>query len=75
MVKLYLVIYVRHNAKTEGTSYKVEFASDNLNEAKKKYHALLGTFIDSEDFDFVSVILLDSYGNKIMSEYSEQVVE
>lgn len=72
MKTLYLVAYTRHNAKTGGDAYKVEFASESLNEAKKKYHALLGTFIDSEDFDFVSVILYDSYGNKIMSEYCEK---
>lgn len=72
MKTLYLVAYTRHNAKTGGDAYKVEFASESLNEAKKKYHALLGTFIDSEDFDFVSVILYDSYGNKIMAEYCEK---
>lgn len=71
METIFMVAYTRHNAKTGGNAYKVDFASRDLSEAKKKYHALLGEYIASEDFDFVSVVLYDSYGNMIMSEYWE----
>lgn len=69
MEVLYLVAYTRHNKSTGGVAYKTDFASSNLSEAKKKYHALLGEFIANETYDFASVILYDSFGNTIMHEY------
>lgn len=69
METLYLVTYVRHNKETGGIVYKTEIATNNLKEAKKKYHALLGEFIDNPTFDFVCVMINDSYGNRIMAEW------
>ena len=66
---MYLVTYFRHNKTTGGNAYKTELATESLDEAKKKYHALLGEHIDSATFDFVSVIIIDNFGNRIMGEY------
>lgn len=73
MKTMYLVTYFRHNKTTGDNAYKVDFASADLSEAKKKYHALLGEFIANKTYDYAMVMLSDSFGNKIMSEYwSEQ---
>lgn len=69
MELLYLVAYTRHNVKTGGTAYKVDYATPDIDMAKRKYHSLFGEFVGSEDFDFVSVIIYDSLGNLIKSEY------
>lgn len=69
-----MVAYYRHNKTTGGDAYKVDFASESIDEAKKKYHALLGEFIANASYDFAMVSLVDSFGNMIMSEYwTEQV--
>ena len=70
---MYLVTYFRHNKTTGGNAYKTELATESLDEAKKKYHALLGEYIDNPTFDFVSVIITDSFGNRIMGEYWQEV--
>lgn len=74
METMYLVTYVRHNAETKGTAYKTELATTSLSEAKKKYHALLADFIDNPTYDFVCVIINDSFGNRIMAEYEDSTV-
>lgn len=72
METMYLVTYFRHNKTTGGNAYKTELATESLDEAKKKYHALLGEFIDNPTYDFASVAITDSFGNKIDSEYWEE---
>lgn len=69
METMYLVSYFRHNKTTGGNAYKTELATTDLAEAKKKYYALLGEFIENPTYDFASVRLDDMYGNKIMSDY------
>ena len=76
METLYLVTYVRHNKKTGGVAYKTEIATPDLAEARNKYHALFAEYAKKEsDFDFVSVILTDSFGNRLDGEYWEENVE
>lgn len=69
MEKMYLVTYYRHNKTTGGNAYKVDFATTDLSEAKKKYHALLGEFIANPTYDYAMVMLTDTFGNKLMAEY------
>ena len=69
-MELYLVTKVRHNAETGGLVYKTELATENLSEAKKKFHALCEDF-DNPTFDFVSVFITDAFGNKIVADYDE----
>lgn len=66
---MYLVTYFRHNKSTGGNSYKTELATESLDEAKKKYHALLGEYIVNDTYDFASVVITDNFGNKIEGEY------
>jgi len=75
MKKLFLVAYTRHNASTDAWAYKVDFASEDLSLAKKKYFALLGEYVGGETFDHVSVILYDSNGNKLDSETWQKPIE
>ena len=66
---MYFVDYKRHNATTNAWAYKTELGTTSLGEAKKKYHALLADFTDTEPFDFVCVMITDMFGNPIESEY------
>lgn len=72
METMYLVSYFRHNKVSGGNAYKVELATNDLREAKKKYHALLSEYTVGDTFDFVMVMITDSYGNKIISEYDAE---
>lgn len=69
MNTMYLVTIFRHNKISGGNYYKTELATNDLREAKKKYHTLLAENTVGETFDFVMVMVTDSYGNKIESEY------
>lgn len=69
METMYFVDYKRHNASTNAWAYKTELGTIDFDEAKKKYHALLAEYVDSDTFDFVCVSLTDMYGNTIKSEY------
>ena len=70
---MYLVTYFRHNKTTGANAYKTELSTESLDEAKKKYHSLLGDCIDNPTFDFISVIITDSFGNRIIGEYWQEV--
>ena len=69
---MYFVDYKRHNASSNAWAYKTELGTINLDEAKKKYHALLAEYVDSDSFDFVCVSLTDMFGNVLKSEYWEK---
>lgn len=69
MELMYFVAYVRHNKNTGGVAYKTELGTTNQTEAEKKFYSLLGEYIGGADFDFVSVIMYDSYGNMLDSKY------
>lgn len=66
---MYLVTHYHHNAKTGGRDYKTDLATPSLAEAKKKYHALLGNYYDSDTFDYFMVEITDSFSNRIDGEY------
>ena len=74
MDTMYFVDYKRHNATSNAWAYKTELGTTSIDEAKKKYHALLGDFVGGDTFDFVQVTLSDMYGNKIMSEFWQKSV-
>lgn len=69
----YLVEICQHNGDTDKWNYKQTLFFESLDEAKKAYHNQLGTYIGYGALDHVSVILWDSYGNKLMSEYWHKV--
>lgn len=68
MNMMYFVTYYRHNASTGAWAYKTELGTTSIDEAKKKFHALMGDYIGGATFDFVTVVLEDMYGNRIMCE-------
>jgi len=54
--------------------YKMVGAYDSLSTAKQAYYSNMGSII-KESNDFASVILYDSYGNKIISDFDDTHVE
>ena len=75
MQTIYFVSSYNHVVENNGWNYKVEGRYDTLDLAKKAYHALLGNYIGNTAYDHVAVMLTDSYGNKVMSEYWATPVE
>lgn len=68
METMYFVTYFRRNGSTKAWAYKVELGTKSIDEAKKKFHALMGEYIGGDTFDFVTVSLTDMFGNVIQSE-------
>ena len=54
--------------------YNLKGMYDDLNAAKQVYHSRLGAIIKDTN-DYAMVILFDSFGNKIMSDYVDTHVE
>lgn len=69
---IYTVSYVRHNKVDDTYAYKTDFASENIDEAIKKYYALLGEFTGGDTFDAVTLVLADSFGNRMKKESWEE---
>lgn len=59
----------------DGWAYKVVNKYDTLDKAKKQYYAELANYVDSTAYDMVAVMLTDSYGNKIQSDFWTNYVE
>lgn len=69
MKEMYFVSWFLHNAKNDGWAYKVENKYQTIDAAKKAFHTLLGNYVGSDTYDSVAVILTDSLGNTIQSEF------
>jgi len=69
MNRIYLVSWCIHNKETKDWSGTIVDKYDDLSAAKKEYHRQLSMYIDDDKFDSVAVMLTDSYGNMVMSEY------
>lgn len=66
---MYFVSWYLHNKDNDGWAYKVENKYADLDSAKKAYHTLLGNYVGSAVYDSVAVMLTDSLGNRIQSEF------
>lgn len=66
---MYFVSWYLHNAKNDGWAYKVENKYATMDLAKKAYYGLLSNYVGSDTYDSVAVMLTDSLGNRIMSEF------
>lgn len=53
--------------------YKMVGMYDSLSTAKQAYHSNMGSIIKDSN-DFAMVILFDSYGNRIMSDYDSTYI-
>ena len=69
MKTMYFVSWYIHNKTTGEWNATIIDKYDDLSVAKKSYHEQLAMYINGEDFDSVAVILTDSYGNNLMSEW------
>ena len=54
--------------------YKMVGMYDDLSAAKQAYYSNMGSIIKASN-DFAMVILYDSFGNKILSDYDNTYVE
>lgn len=66
---IYLVSWCIHNKSENAWNATIVDQYTDISAAKKAYHGQLSMYIDDPSFDSVSVMLTDSYGNKIMSEW------
>ena len=69
METMYFVSWYIHNKKTNEWNATIVDKYNDLSAAKKSYHEQLAMYINGDDFDSVSVLLTDSYGNLKMGEW------
>ena len=65
----YFVSWYLHNKENDGWAYKIVNKYDTIDKAKKAYYGELANYVDSSAYDIVCVMLTDSYGNKVMSDF------
>lgn len=71
----YYVMRTLHNSETGAEDYQKPDSFSNLNDAKKKFHEYLQTFIGYGKLDRVAVVILDSALNIIQHEMWVKIVE
>ena len=69
MIEMYFVSWYLHNKDNDGWAYKIEGKYANLDAAKKAYYGVLANYVGSSVYDSVSVMLTDSLGNRVMSDF------
>ena len=69
METMYFVSWYIHNKTENAWNATIVDKYNDLSAAKKSYHEQLAMYINGDDFDNVSVLLTDSYGNKLMGEW------
>ena len=70
----YFVVRAYRYKESGSWEYNLVGMYDSLSAAKQAYHANMGAIIKATN-DFAMVILFDSYGNKILSDYDDTHVE
>lgn len=70
----YFVAFTLHNKVNGGWAFKIVNRYDDLKKAKKEYHTQLAQYVDSVDFDIVSVMIYDAYNN-IIEKSTEVTIE
>ena len=71
----FFVVLLAYEKATEKWSKKSLYEHDTKDEAVKNFHQTLAAHINSETYSQCSVVVLDSYGNTIRSEYWANIVE
>ena len=72
--KYFVAEAYRYANESHGWEYKISGVYDTLENAKQAYHSRGGAIIKATN-DHAMVIIYDSYGNKIMSDYVNTYVE
>lgn len=70
----YFVARAFRYAESSNWEYKMVGMYDSLSEAKQAFHSNMGSIIKDSN-DFAMVILYDCYGNKILSDYDQRIIE
>lgn len=70
----FFVMEAYRYAESKNWEYSLKGMYDDLPTAKQVYHSRLGAIIKPAN-DFAMVILYDSFGNKIMSDFVDTHVE
>lgn len=71
----FYVFRTLHNGETGAEDYQKPDSFSNLDDAKKKFHEYLQTYIGYGKLDRVAVVILDSFGNTIKLETWSKIVE
>lgn len=71
--KYFVVRAYRYANEGHAWEYNLVGMYDNISAAKQAYHDNMGRIIKSTN-DFAMVILFDSYGNRITSDYDNTYV-
>ena len=66
---MYFVSWYLHNKENDGWAYKIEGKYASLDSAKKAYYGVLANYVGSTVYDSVAVMLTDSFGNRVMSDF------
>lgn len=66
---MYFVSWYLHNKENDGWAYKIEGKYALLDSAKKAYYGVLSNYVGSAVYDSVAVMLTDSLGNRVMSDF------
>lgn len=70
----YYVTAIQHNKEKDAENRIVPFAFDTLNEAKQKFHEILGNDMKNATLDWSVCYLFTSEGTMIMSErWTEEI--
>lgn len=65
----YFVSWYIHNKEKDEWNATIVDKFFDLAAAKKEYHRQLSMYINDEQFDSVAVMLSDSLGNRVQSEF------
>lgn len=71
----FFVVLLAYEKVTEMWSKKALYEHDTKDEAVKNFHQSLAAYINSPTYSQCSVVVLDSYGNTIRSEYWAAIEE
>jgi len=64
----YYVTAIQYNKDAEAENRTVPYAFDTLNEAKQKFHEILGSDMKNATLGWSVAVIFDNNGNMIMSE-------
>lgn len=71
----FFVVLLAFEKETAKWSKKALYEYDTQDEAVKNFHQSLASYINSSTYSQCSVVVLDSFGNSIRSEYWTEPIE
>ena len=74
MEELYSVSFKVHNKENDGWAAKVQYTTNNERDAKANFGSECSRLFGTSDFDFVLVMLIDTYGNVMTKDFIDERV-